>query len=78
MANLQLKPGAISLINTLKKMGKKMAIFTEGPVDAQVRTTEKLGLGQYMDMLVTSDGFGVDKKMDFSRRYWIISRYIRR
>lgn len=61
MQALELKPGVIDLFNTLKSMGKKIAIITEGPQDAQERTIAKLGLAPYVDHLVTSNQYRLSK-----------------
>jgi len=61
MQNLQLKEGAIPLLETLKQQGKKVAIITEGPQDSQERTVAALGLEPYFDRLVTTNKLGVAK-----------------
>jgi putative hydrolase of the HAD superfamily len=58
MGSLELKCGAISLLSTLKGMGKKLVIMTEGPQDAQERTIHRLGIGGYIDILATTNHFG--------------------
>ncbi|KAI4619256.1 uncharacterized protein J4E87_007505 [Alternaria ethzedia] len=59
--NLQLKEGAIPLLQTLKQRGKSIAIITEGPQDSQERTVAALGLEPYFDRLVTTNKLGVAK-----------------
>lgn len=61
MAALELKCGAIGVLSTLKNMGKKIVIVTEGPQDAQERTIEGLGISKYIDFLATTNHFGVAK-----------------
>jgi putative hydrolase of the HAD superfamily len=61
MASLELKCGAIGLLSTLKDMGKKIVIMTEGPQDAQERTVQGLGISDYIDFLATTNYFGVTK-----------------
>ncbi|KAI4683834.1 uncharacterized protein J4E84_006673 [Alternaria hordeiaustralica] len=61
MQNLQLKEGAIPLLQTLKQQGKSIAIITEGPQDSQERTVAALGLEPYFDRLVTTNKLGVAK-----------------
>lgn len=61
MASLGLKCGAIGLLSTLRDMGKKVVIMTEGPQDAQERTIHRLGIGGYFDFLATTNHFGVTK-----------------
>ncbi|KAI4651936.1 hypothetical protein J4E93_002132 [Alternaria ventricosa] len=61
MQNLQLKGGAIPLLQTLKQQGKSIAIITEGPQDSQERTVAALGLEPYFDRLVTTNKLGVAK-----------------
>lgn len=59
--NLQLKEGAIPLLETLKQQGKGIAIITEGPQDSQERTVAALGIEPYFDRLVTTNKLGVAK-----------------
>ncbi|WQF87915.1 Putative phosphoglycolate phosphatase-like, domain 2, HAD superfamily [Colletotrichum destructivum] len=61
MDSLQLKCGAISLLATLKRLGKKIVIITEGPQDAQERTIRHLGITDQVDALVTTNSFGLSK-----------------
>lgn len=61
MESLTLKEGAMEMLTTLKAMGKKIVIITEGPLDAQKRTIEWLGLGPHIDFLFTTNQFGVSK-----------------
>jgi putative hydrolase of the HAD superfamily len=58
---LEIKPGALTLLPYLRSIGKKIAIITEGPQDAQEWTLEKLGLSSYVDALVTTNKFGKAK-----------------
>ncbi|KAJ4374609.1 hypothetical protein N0V86_007480 [Didymella sp. IMI 355093] len=48
--NLELKPGALELLQTLKRRGHKIAVITEGPQDAQERTVEALGIASCWDI----------------------------
>jgi putative hydrolase of the HAD superfamily len=59
--NLELKPGALELLQTLKRRGHKIAVITEGPQDAQERTVEALGIAPYVDYLATTNKLGVTK-----------------
>lgn len=59
--SLELKCGALSLLSTLKEMGKKIVVITEGPQDAQERTVQRLGIGGYIDFLATTNYFRVTK-----------------
>lgn len=59
--NLELKPGALDLLKTLKRYGHMIAVITEGPQDAQERTVEALGLMPYIDYLATTNKLGVAK-----------------
>jgi len=61
MQNLELKKGAIPLLETLKQQGKRIAIITEGPQDSQERTVAALGLEPYFDRLITTNKLGVAK-----------------
>jgi putative hydrolase of the HAD superfamily len=60
-ANFRLKSGVISLLRILKSQGKKIAIVTEGPQDAQERTVAALGLLPHVDSLITTNKLGVAK-----------------
>ncbi|KAM0671062.1 hypothetical protein ACQRIU_001457 [Beauveria bassiana] len=60
-ASLELKCGALGLLSTLRNMGKKIVVITEGPQDAQERTVEALGISSYIDFLATTNHFGVGK-----------------
>ncbi|RGP60250.1 hydrolase-the had superfamily protein [Fusarium sporotrichioides] len=55
------KPGAISLLETIKGSGRKIVVITEGPQDAQERAVRDLGIEQYIDFLATTNYFGVAK-----------------
>ncbi|KAF4434797.1 hydrolase-the HAD superfamily [Fusarium acutatum] len=59
--NLTLKPGAIPLLETIKASGRKIAVITEGPQDAQQRAVKDLGIEKYIDFLATTNFFGVAK-----------------
>ncbi|KAL2202947.1 HAD-superfamily hydrolase, subfamily IA, variant 1 [Sarocladium strictum] len=61
LAQLELKDGAEELLSTLKKLGKKIVVITEGPQDAQQRTVEALGISSYIDYLATTNHFKVPK-----------------
>lgn len=59
--SLQLKRGALCLLSTIKNMGKKIVIITEGPQDAQERTIQALGIGGYVDFIATMNHLQVTK-----------------
>ncbi|KAH7175423.1 HAD-like domain-containing protein [Dactylonectria macrodidyma] len=59
--NLALKPGALSLFKAIKSSGRKIAVITEGPQDAQERALRDLGLAEHVDFLATTNRFGVSK-----------------
>lgn len=59
--SLRLKCGAFSLLAHLKQLRKKVAIFTEGPHDAQQRAIRALGVEDYVDYLATTGKLGVSK-----------------
>lgn len=61
MASLELKCGALDLLSSLKAMGKKIVVMTEGPQDAQERTVQALGIKDYIDFLATTNKFGCTK-----------------
>lgn len=58
---LALKPGALSLLQTLKRLGKWVLIITEGPQDAQEWTIQELGIAPSIDILVTTNEVGKSK-----------------
>ena len=57
MASLELKGGVLDLLSTIKNMGKKIVVITEGPQDAQERTVQGLGIGADIDFLATTNHF---------------------
>ncbi|KAJ3515261.1 hypothetical protein NM208_g14984 [Fusarium decemcellulare] len=59
--NLTLKAGALSLLKAIKSSGRKIAVITEGPQDAQERAVRDLGIANYIDFLATTNHFGVAK-----------------
>ncbi|KAF4993622.1 hypothetical protein FGRMN_6340 [Fusarium graminum] len=59
--NLTLKTGAVSLLEAVKASGRKIAVITEGPQDAQERAVRDLGIDKYIDFLATTNYFGVAK-----------------
>lgn len=59
--SLKLKDGALELLLGLKAAGRKIAVITEGPQDAQERTLRQLGIAEYVDFLATTNFFGVSK-----------------
>ncbi|KAK7932632.1 glyceraldehyde 3-phosphate phosphatase [Apiospora marii] len=61
MKNLALKSGALELLYTLRRFGKKIAVITEGPHDMQVRTLEILGLTRMIDFVANSNELRVSK-----------------
>lgn len=60
-ASLGLKCGALSLLMTLKNLGKKIVVITEGPEDAQKWTLANLGIADQIDFLATTNKLGVSK-----------------
>ncbi|KAJ5165367.1 uncharacterized protein N7500_007197 [Penicillium coprophilum] len=59
--NLTLKAGALHLLQTLRRLGKKVIVITEGPADAQEWTVQELGIRSYIDILVTTNEVGKSK-----------------
>ena len=59
--SLQLKPGALRLLQHLRVLGKKTMIITERPFDAQQWTITALGIAPYVDILVTTNDMGKSK-----------------
>lgn len=61
MEFLQLKDGVLELFATIHAQGKKIAVITEGPQDAQERTIKRLRIAEHIDFLATTNFFGVSK-----------------
>ncbi|KAJ5775225.1 uncharacterized protein N7511_000236 [Penicillium nucicola] len=59
--SLALKPGVLQLLQTLRYLGKRVIVITEGPADAQEWTVHELGLWRYIDVLVTTNEIGRSK-----------------
>ncbi|CAG8900066.1 unnamed protein product [Penicillium egyptiacum] len=59
--SLTLKAGALHLLQTLRGLGKKVIVITEGPADAQEWTIQELGIRSYVDVLVTTNEVGKSK-----------------
>ncbi len=68
MDSLEINCGAAALLTTLRQMGKKIAIFTEGPRAVQERVLKKLMLADHVDFLATADDFGASKTNGLFRR----------
>ncbi|KAI0448413.1 Haloacid dehalogenase-like hydrolase [Xylaria acuta] len=49
------------LLRTIKRLGKKIVVITEGPQDAQEWTVENLGISPYIDFLATTNHFKISK-----------------
>ncbi|KAI0402516.1 HAD-superfamily hydrolase, subfamily IA, variant 1 [Xylaria palmicola] len=60
-AALAPKRGARDLLRTARRLGKRMAVVTEGPQGAQAWTLERLGLAPHVDFLATAGRFRVSK-----------------
>ncbi|KAJ5182732.1 hypothetical protein N7492_000348 [Penicillium capsulatum] len=60
-SNLALKQGVLSLLQTLRRLGKSVIVVTEGPDDSQRWTVRELGLEPYIDVLVTTNEIGTAK-----------------
>ncbi|KAK8131724.1 Glyceraldehyde 3-phosphate phosphatase [Apiospora sp. TS-2023a] len=59
--SLELKSGALDLFALIRRSGRKIAVITEGPEDAQARTVDQMGLTDSVDLVATSNYFGVSK-----------------
>lgn len=59
--SLTLKPGALSLLQTLQRLEKKVIVVTEGPGDGQRWTIQELGLEPYVNVLITTNEVGRSK-----------------
>lgn len=66
--SLQLKCGALCLLSTIKNMGKKIVIITEGPQDAQERTIQALGIEGYVDFIATTNHLQVTKTIGLFKK----------
>lgn len=51
---LRITPGAYALLRSLRTRGYRIAVISEGPSDAQEWTLQRLGIAQFVDLLVTS------------------------
>jgi len=49
MTSLELKCGALGLLSTIKKLGKKVVLITEGQQDEKERIIHSLGINRYID-----------------------------
>ena len=58
---LELKRGAGELLAQVRAQGKKVAVVTEGPQDAQERALARLGIADRVDFLATTGRFRVAK-----------------
>ena len=73
MASLELKCGALELLSTLKEMGKKIVVITEGPQDAQERALRGLGIDEFIDFLGHYRPFSATQKlMACFLKFWSI------
>lgn len=61
MESLELIPETYQALLVAKEKGCKIVVVTEGPQDAQERAVEKLGIVDKIDVLVTSNRFGISK-----------------
>ncbi|MBT3980009.1 MAG: HAD family hydrolase [Bacteriovoracaceae bacterium] len=53
--------GVIDFFEETKKRGLKVVVVTDLTADVQHQKIEKLGLGKYLDLIVTSEEAGVEK-----------------
>lgn len=56
-----LEPGTVELMHNLKKRGTYIGVGTNMTADIQYRKIEKLGLGRWINGMVTSEEAGVEK-----------------
>ena len=54
-------PGAMETLHRLRRMGKRMALITNGASQAQRPKIERFGLGSFFDCIIIEDEFGVGK-----------------
>lgn len=59
--HMTLKKDAKEVLDFLKKENIKIAIISDLTTEIQLRKIEKLGISEYIDLLVTSEETGVDK-----------------
>jgi putative hydrolase of the HAD superfamily len=67
-ANLELKEGAMALLQDVKRAGRSVMVVTEGPHDAQENTISRLGIAPYVDLLVTSSQERLTKRAGLLQR----------
>lgn len=61
LEEMQLFPYVIPLVKALRERGCKVALLTDLTAHIQYRKLEKLGLGNYLDYIVTSEEAGAEK-----------------
>lgn len=61
LSTMELRPGALELLQNLQEQGIKIAICTDLTVHIQHRKLRKLGIVPYVDVLVTSEEAGIEK-----------------
>lgn len=59
--NISIKPGVIELLTTVKGLGIKTVVISEGPMDAQEWTIKQLGIDHLVDEIITSSSVGISK-----------------
>lgn len=57
----RLVPGAMAFVQAIKAAGARLVIVTNNVVREQKMKVDRAGLNQYVDVLVTSEEFGVTK-----------------
>lgn len=60
-AEKELMPGAIHLLDTLRRHGVKIGVLSNGFADVQYRKIRSAGLDTYIDLTVLSDDIGINK-----------------
>jgi putative hydrolase of the HAD superfamily len=63
--NLRKNERLIKFFNQLKKDGYKIAIITDGTTVEQMEQLYKLGIIEYIDILITSEELGVEKPNEY-------------
>ena len=59
--NISIKPGVLELLSTVKGLGLKTVVISEGPMDAQEWTIKQLGIDHLVDQIITSSSVGISK-----------------
>ncbi|MEM7382017.1 MAG: HAD family hydrolase, partial [Bacteroidota bacterium] len=59
--HMELFPNAENFLKEQKELGHKTCLLTDLTAEIQYRKVERLGIGDYIDFIVTSEEVGVEK-----------------